>query len=402
MPLVDQPAAVPPEQQVGPARGLRIPQVDLRAEYAALKEEIDPAIAAVVAEAAFIRGPFTSRFEQEWAAFCGASHAVGCASGTAAIELALAALGIGPGDEVITTPLTFIATVEAIIHAGARPVLADIDPQTCNLSAEAAAAAIGPRTRALLPVALYGQPADLAAFRRLAGRYGLFLVEDAAQAHGAAWAGQRTGSDGMTDVSTFSFYPGKNLGAYGDAGALVTADGAIADRARRLADHGRAEKYTHGLVGYNYRLDGLQGAILSAKLRHLEAWNATRRRLAARYDALLATLVARGALRLVYQAPEAHSVYHLYVVRIAPPPASPGRDIVWARLRAAGVEAQVHYPVPLHLQPALAHLGYREGAFPHAERAASEVLSLPIHPFLTEAQQDEVVAALEEALAVDG
>ena len=388
---------VPPEERVGPARGLSIPQVDLKAEYAAIRDEIDAAIADVIRETAFIRGPFTAAFEKEWASYCGASHAVGCANGTAAIELALAALGVGPGDEVITTPMTFIATVEAIIHVGATPVLADVDPATCNLSPRTVAAVLTPRTRAVVPVALYGQPANLTAFRALAREHNLKLVEDAAQAQGAAWAGRRTGSDGTADASTFSFYPGKNLGAYGDAGALVTADPAVADLARRLADHGRAEKYTHGMVGHNYRLDGLQAAILSAKLRHLDEWNDARCRLAARYDALLAPLEERGLLRIVGQAAEAYSVYHLYVVRVAPP-ASPGRDSVWAALRQRGVEAQVHYPVPLHLQPALAHLGYARGAFPEAERAADEVLSLPLFPLMTEEQQDHVVTALYEAL----
>ena len=391
-------ANVPPEERVGPARGLSIPQVDLKAEYAEIGEEIDAAIAEVIQETAFIRGPFTAKFEQEWAAYCGASHAVGCANGTAAIELALAALGIGAGDEVITTPMTFIATVEAIAHTGATPVLVDVDARTCNLSPRTVAAALTPRTRAIVPVALYGQPANLTAFRALAREHDLQLIEDAAQAQGAAWSGRRTGSDGTADASTFSFYPGKNLGAYGDAGALVTADPQVADRARRLADHGRAEKYTHGMVGYNYRLDGLQAAVLSAKLRHLDDWNEARRRLAARYDALLAPLVERGLLQLVGQAPEAHSVYHLYVVRIPAPPASPGREAVWAALRQRGVEAQVHYPVPLHLQPALAHLGYAQGTFPKAERAADEVLSLPLFPLMTEEQQDRVVAALHAAL----
>ena len=390
---------VPPELRVGPARGLRIPQVDLKAEYAEIHEEIDAAMAAVIRDAAFIRGPYTAAFEREWAAFCGASHAVGCANGTAAIELALRALGIGRGDEVITTPMTFIATVEAILHTGATAVLSDVDPHTCNLSPRTAAAALTPRTRAIVPVALYGQPANMSAFRALAREHDLKLVEDAAQAQGAAWAGRRTGSDGTADASTFSFYPGKNLGAYGDAGALVTADAAVADRARRLADHGRAEKYTHGQVGYNYRLDGLQAAILSAKLRHLERWNDARRALAARYDSLLAPLVERGLLRVVQQASDAHSVYHLYVVRVPAQPEGPGRDAVWASLREWGVEAQVHYPVPLHLQPALAHLGYQQGAFPEAERAADEVLSIPLYPLMAEAHQDHVVDALRAALA---
>jgi dTDP-4-amino-4,6-dideoxygalactose transaminase len=375
-----------------------VPLVDLKVEYESIKDEIDAAIAAVIARAAFVRGPFAREFELHWAAYCGASHAVGCANGTVAIELALRALAVGPGDEVITTPLTFIATVESIVHTGATPVLAEIDPLTCNLSPQAAASAITPRTKAILPVALYGQPADMGAFRELADAHRLLLVEDAAQAQGAAWAGRRTGSDGVADATTFSFYPGKNLGAYGDAGAVTTADASLADRIMRLADHGRAEKYTHDQIGFNSRLDGMQAAILSAKLRHLDAWNESRRRLARRYDSLLAGAVSQGLLRVVQPAPRAQSVYHLYVVRIAEAPYGPGRDRVLAALKAAGVEAGVHYPVPLHLQPALAHLGYGEGAFPEAERAAREALSLPLFPLMTHEQQDRVVEALLAAL----
>lgn len=391
------PAPAAPEEAVEKAQE-KISQVDLKAEYASIHSEVDAAISAVIGQTAFVRGPFASRFETEWASFCGASYAVGCASGTAALELALAAAGIGPGDEVITTPLTFIATVEAIVHAGATPVLADIDPATCNLSPEAAAAAITPRTKALLPVHLYGQPARLTALRQLADARGLTLVEDAAQAHGAAWAGRRIGSDGVADATAFSFYPGKNLGAFGDAGAVVTADADLAERARRLADHGRSEKYTHDLVGHNYRIDGLQAAVLSAKLRHLEAWNAARRRLARRYDALLAPLVKHGLLRTVAVAQDARSAYHLYVIRLPGQPGGAGRATVRAALSAQGIEAQIHYPIPLHRQPALAYLGYNAGAFPVAEQAAGEVLSLPLYPLMRDAQQDRVVATLSSAV----
>jgi dTDP-4-amino-4,6-dideoxygalactose transaminase len=374
-----------------------IPLVDLKAEYAAIRGEIDGAIAAVIERTAFVSGPFARRFEAEWAAFCGASHAIGCANGTVAIELALRALGIESGDEVITTPLTFIATVEAIAHSGATPVLADVDPETGNLAAESVRAVVGPRTRAVVPVALYGQPADMGAFRALAAERGLRLVEDAAQAQGAAWRGRRTGSDGTADAVTFSFYPGKNLGAYGDAGAVTCADPRVADRIARLADHGRATKYTHDALGHNARLDGLQAAILSAKLRHLEEWNASRRRLARRYDALLGGAERVRRLRRVRQADGAESAHHLYVVRVGE--AGDGRrDAVLARLKEAGIEAGVHYPVPLHLQPALAHLGLKRGAFPHAERLADEVLSLPLFPLMTDAQQDRVVEALLPAL----
>ena len=373
-----------------------VPLVDLKAEYASIKDEIDAAIVAVIAETAFVRGPFARRFEAAWASYCGATHAIGCANGTAAIELALEALGVGPGDEVITTPLTFIATVEAVVHAGATPVFADVDPATGNLSAAAAEAALTPRTKALLPVALYGQPADMGAFRDLAQRKQLLVVEDAAQAQGAAWDGRRTGSDGTADAVTFSFYPGKNLGAYGDAGAVTCADPNLAERIMRLADHGRETKYTHDAIGHNARLDGLQGAILSAKLRHLDRWNAARRRLAARYDARLHEAERGGRLTRVAQAPGALSSYHLYVVRVAQPVAA--RDAVLARMKEAGIEAGVHYPVPLHLQPALAYVGQGRGAFPEAERLADEALSLPLFPLMTDAQQDRVVEALLAAL----
>lgn len=369
-----------------------VPLVDLKAEYAAIKADVDAAIQAVIAQTAFVRGPFARRFEEEWAHYCGASNAVGCANGTAAIQLALEALGIGRGDEVVTTPMTFFATVEAIVHTGATPVLADVNPETGNLSPEAAASAITSRTKALLPVALYGQPADMEAFRRVAAAKRLLLVEDAAQAQGASWGGRRTGSDGAADASTFSFYPGKNLGAYGDAGAVTTADSALADRIARLADHGRETKYTHHAVGHNARLDGIQGAILSAKLRHLEAWNGARRHHAERYDALLAEAARAGRLRRVTQASDARSSHHLYVIRVAE------RERVLAGLKAAGIEAGVHYPVPLHLQPALAHLGHGRGAFPAAERLADEAVSLPLFPLMTEPQQDRVVAGLLASL----
>jgi dTDP-4-amino-4,6-dideoxygalactose transaminase len=377
-----------------PATSTRVPLVDLKAEYRSIRGEIDDAIAAVIESAAFVRGPFARRFEEEWARFCGASHAVGCANGTVAIELALRALGVGPGDEVITTPLTFIATVEAIVHAGAAPRLADVDHETGNLLPAAVEAAITPRTRAVVPVALYGQPADMDEFRRITDRHRLALVEDAAQAQGAAWGGRRTGSDGTAHAVTFSFYPGKNLGAYGDAGAITTADAVLADGMARLADHGRETKYTHDSVGQNARLDGLQGAVLSAKLRHLEEWNAARRGLARRYDALLADAEARGQLRRVREAPAANAVFHLYVIRVP----DGRRDAVLERLRADGIEAGVHYPVPLHLQPALARLGHARGAFPEAERAAGEVLSLPMFPLMSDEQQDRVVQALHAAL----
>lgn len=363
-----------------------IPLVDLKAQYAALKPEIDAAIARVIANASFILGPEVRAFEAAFAAYCQAEHAVGVSSGTAALELTLRALGIGPGDEVITTPFTFIATAEAISAVGATPVFADIDPATYNLDPAAVEAAVTARTRAILPVHLYGQPADMDGLASVAQRYGLKLIEDAAQAHGAEHRGRRVGS--LADAACFSFFPGKNLGCYGDGGAVVTNDANLADRVRRLRDHGRTSKYVHEEVGFGHRLDALQAAILAAKLPHLDAANAARRRLAERYSRLLADT----DLALPYAPAHVTPVYHLYVVRTA------RRDQVLAHLQQRGIGAGVHYPLPLHLQPAYRFLGLRPGQFPVAEAAAAQVLSLPLFPEMTEAQQDRVVAALREAL----
>jgi dTDP-4-amino-4,6-dideoxygalactose transaminase len=317
-----------------------IPLVDLQAQYTALRADIDAAIARVIANSSFIMGPEVRAFEETFAAWCQARYAVGVSSGTAAIELTLRALGVGPGDEVITTPFTFIATAEAISATGATPVFADIDPATYNLDPAAVEAAITPRTRALLPVHLYGQPADMPALAAIAEQHGLLLIEDAAQAHGAEIGGKRVGSLGHP--ACFSFYPGKNLGAYGDGGAVTTDDEALAARLRKLRDHGRVSKYVHDELGYGHRLDALQAAILAAKLPHLDAANAARRRLAARYDELLAD----ADLILPFVPEGVTPVWHLYVVR------TPRRDDVLASLKTQGIEAGIHYPLPLHLQPA--------------------------------------------------
>ena len=359
-----------------------IPLVDLKAQYAALRPDIDAAIARVIANTSFIMGPEVRAFEEAFAAYCQARYAVGVSSGTAAIELTLRALGVGPGDEVITTPFTFIATAEAISATGATPVFADIDPLTYNLSPAAVEAAITSRTRALLPVHLYGQPADTGALRAIAQRHGLALIEDAAQAHGAALHGRRVGSLG--DAACFSFYPGKNLGGYGDGGAVTTDDEALAGRLRKLRDHGRASKYVHDELGYGHRLDALQAAILGAKLPHLDAANAARRRLAARYSELLADT----DLVLPHAPAGVAPVWHLYVVR------TPQRDALLASLREQGIEAGIHYPLPLHLQPAYRALGLGPGSFPVAEAASQQVLSLPLFPELSEEQQERVAAAL--------
>jgi dTDP-4-amino-4,6-dideoxygalactose transaminase len=298
------------------------------------------------------------------------------------MHLALHALSIGPGDEVVTPSLTWVSTVNMIVLAGATPVFADIEPATYNLDPAAVEAAITPATRAVLPVHLYGQPADMAALTAIAQRHSLALIEDAAQAHGAEIDGQRVGSLGH--AACFSFYPGKNLGAYGDGGAVTTGDEALAGRLRKLRDHGRVSKYVHDELGYGHRLDALQAAILGAKLPHLDAANAARRRLAARYDELL----AETELVLPFVPEGVAPVWHLYVVR------TPRRDDVLASLKAQGIEAGIHYPLPLHLQPAYRSLELGPGSFPVAEAAAQQVLSLPLFPEMTEEQQKRVAAAL--------
>lgn len=365
---------------------MHVPLVDLRAQYRHLKPEIDAAIQRVIANTTFVSGPEVEAFETAFAAYCGASYAVGVASGTAALHLVLLALGIGPGDEVITTPFTFIATAETIAQTGARPVFVDIDPRTYNLDPEAVAAVITPRTKAILPVHLYGQPAEMDPLRALARQHGLWLIEDAAQAHGAEYRGTRTGTLG--DAACYSFYPSKNLGAYGDGGAVVTNNAHIAEKVRRLRDHGRVDKYVHQELGYGQRLDGIQAAILNAKLPHLDAWNEARRQAAYRYNALLSDLEVVPP----YEVPHVRHVYHCYVVR------TPRRDEVLAHLRRKGIGAGVHYPLPLHLQPALAYLGLKEGAFPVAEEAARQVLTLPLFPEISARQQERVVAVMREVI----
>jgi len=359
-----------------------IPLVDLKAQYAAIQPEVDAAVQRVLRDASFVLGREVEAFERAFAAYCGVPHAVGVASGTAALHLALQTCGVGAGDEVITTPHTFIATAEAISHCGARPVFVDIDPATYNLDVARLEAAISSRTRAILPVHLYGHPVPMDRVQAVARRHGLPVIEDAAQAHGAAYDGRRVGAWG--DAACFSFYPGKNLGAYGDGGMVVTGDAGIAARVRMLRDHGRRAKYAHEVIGYGERLDALQAAVLGVKLHHLDAWNAARQRAATRYRDLLAGV----EVVLPPDGARAQPVYHLFVIRTAE------RDRVLADLRAAGIGAGVHYPRPLHLQPAYAHLGYAAGSFPHAERAAREVLSLPLYPEITDDQLAAVATVL--------
>jgi dTDP-4-amino-4,6-dideoxygalactose transaminase len=361
-----------------------VPYFDLKAQYAALREEILEALDRVCRNAEFSLGAEVRAFEEEFAAYCGTKHCVGLNSGTSALHLALLALGVGPGDEVITTPYTFIAVAEAISYVGARPVFVDIDPATANLDPEKVPAAVTPRTKAILPVHLYGRPANLERLGELAREHRLALVEDACQAHGARSRGRRVGSFGQ--AAAFSFYPSKNLAAYGEGGALVTSDDAVAQVARELRSHGECRRYEHDSIGYNYRMDGFQGAVLRVKLRRLDLWNARRSELAALYRGLLAP----ARLDLLRDDPRDEPVYHLFVVFVD------RRDAVRAALAARGIHTAVHYPIPIHLQKAYAALGYRPGSFPEAERAAARALSLPFFPEMTEEQVERVAQTLLE------
>jgi dTDP-4-amino-4,6-dideoxygalactose transaminase len=364
-----------------------IPIVDLKAQYYSIKDEIDRAIAGVLESSQFILGKEVAAFETEFAAYCGATHAIGVNSGTSALHLALLAAGVGPGDEVITVPFTMVASVASICYTGARPVFVDIDAGSYTMDIAQAAAVITPRTKAILPVHLYGQPADMDPLLEMARRHGLALIEDAAQAHGAEYKGRRAGSIG--DIGCFSFYPTKNLGAFGEGGAVVTNNPAHAHRIRMLRDWGAEKKYEHLLKGYNYRLEGLQGAILRVKLRHLERWNEARRAHAAEYSRLL----NGAAVQLPREMPYARHVYHTYTVR------SEHRDELYAQLQAADVQTAIHYPIPVHLQPGYADLGYGRGAFPVAEQAAREVLSLPMYPELSGQQ---IAAVADAGVATTG
>ena len=365
---------------------------DLARQYQGLKAEIDAAVAGVLASGHYIMGPNVKALEQEIASYLGTSNAIAMNSGTDALHLALRALEIGPGDEVITTAFTFAATSEAIGMVGATPVLVDIDPGTFNIRPDDVERAITPRTRAVLPVHLYGQPADMGPLVAFAERHRLAIVEDCAQSIGSTWsppgqAPRKTGTIGT--IGCFSFFPTKNLGAAGDGGMCVTDDPELAGRLRMLRSHGWKRKYFQEILGVNSRLDDIQAAILRVKLPHLEEWNASRRRLAARYDRLLAGIPGVSTPKSLEGTVP---VFHQYTVRV------PDRDRVAAELKQAGIETQVYYPYPLHLLPIHAQLGKGEGAYPEAERACREVLSLPMFPELTEAEQDTVVERLAEAV----
>jgi len=374
--------------------------LDLERQYRPLREELLTALAQVLDSRQFILGDAVAAFERAAAAQLGLAHAVGCSSGTDALWLALAAAGIGPGDSVVTPPFSFFASVSSILRAGATPILADIDPVTFNLSPAAVEAVLddsprGAGVRALLPVHLYGQCSDWSAFSRIGRERGLTLMEDAAQAWGAEWEGKKAG--GLGDIAALSFYPTKNLSAAGDAGMVTTNSEELAERARMLRQHGMKRRYFHDELGWNARMDGFQGAVLSVKLKYVATWNEARRAIAARYHALFtATGMAESGpypahgIVLPREVPGAHHVWHQYVIR------APRRDDLRAFLTARRIGSEVYYPLPLHLQPALKSLGYKEGDFPEAERAAREVLALPIFPELGEDEQQTVVAAIVE------
>lgn len=364
-----------------------IPFVDLKLQHQTLRAELNTAINGVLDSCAFTLGPEVQAFEEEFAAYSQATHGIAVNTGTSALHMALLAAGVGPGDEVITVPFTFVATVSAIDYTGAKPVLVDIDPVSFTMDAKQLRAAITPRTKAIIPVHLYGQTADMDPIMAIADEHGLVVIEDAAQAHGAEYKGRRAGSLGH--MACFSFYPGKNLGACGEGGMVVTNNPVHARTIRMLRDWGAEKKYHHVLKGYNFRMEGMQGAVLCVKLRYLEAWTEGRRTAAAHYTRLL----ANSGIPTPTVMPYARHVFHIFAVR------SPNRQAWQDAMLARGVQTGIHYPTPVHLLPAFAELGHKVGDFPHAEKAAQEVLSLPMFGELTLAQVDEVVFALRAVAA---
>ena len=366
-----------------------IPFLDLKAQYRQIKPQVDAAVARVIDSAQFVLGPEVVAFEDRFAAYCNVDHCRAVNSGTSALHLALLAANVGPGDEVITVSMTFVATTAAILYCGAKPVFVDVDPVSWTMNPALIEAAITPRTKAILPVHLHGLMADMDPIMEIARRHGLIVIEDAAQAHGAEYKGRRAGSIG--DLGCFSFYPGKNLGAYGEGGAVVTNNPEFAQRISLLRDWGQESKYNHVVTGYNFRMDGIQGAVLNVKMDHLESWTEGRRTVARQYDSLLE--------KLPFERPRAptHSrhVYHVYAVRLA------RRDEVLKVLQEGGIGVGIHYPVPVHLQKAYANLGCRAGDYPVTERLANEFLSLPIYPELRPDQVVEVVTQLQKAVLVE-
>ena len=359
---------------------MKVPFLDLKAQYLTIKDEIHEAISKVMESTAFAGGPFVSKFEEEFAKLCDCKYAIGVGNGTDALWLSLLALGIGPGDEVIAVPNTFIATAEAITYCGAKPVFVDVDKKTYNMDPALLESAITPKTKAIIPVHLFGQPADMDPIMAIARARGLYVVEDACQAHGAEYKGRKTGSMGHTGC--FSFYPGKNLGAYGEAGAVVTSDDALAEKMRIFRDHGQAKKYHHSMIGWNARMDGIQGAVLSVKLKYLSDWNESRRKHAQAYNERLSL---RHDIITPHLANYAQHVYHIYAIRIKE------RDRFMAYLAEKGISTGIHYPIPIHLQKAYSFLGLNKGTYPVAEQCALEFVSLPMFPELIEEQIDYIV-----------
>jgi dTDP-4-amino-4,6-dideoxygalactose transaminase len=368
-----------------------IPFLNIKAQNEPLKKEIGLAIQEVIDSGAFAGGPFVEQFEQDFAAYCGTRHAVGVGSGTEALWLTLLALDVGPGDEVITVPSTFMATAEAITYCGAKPVFVDIDERTYTMDPAGLERAITMRTKAIIPVHLFGQPADMDPILEIARRRGLAVVEDACQAHGAEYKGRKAGALG--DAGCFSFYPGKNLGAFGEAGAIVTSDATLLERIRILRDHGQVRKYHHTMIGWNCRMDGIQGAVLRIKLRHLDRGNQLRRAIAVKYDRAFGNC---DEVVTPSKAPWVQHVYHLYAIRVQK------RDAVIQSLAEKGIGSGIHYPIPVHLQVAYRSLGYGRGAFPRAEQCAEEFISLPMFPELNHSQVDEVIHAVTESVELSG
>lgn len=368
---------------------MKVPFLDLKAQYESIKSQMNAAIQEVINQTAFAGGPFVERFEKDFAAFCKCKYAIACSSGTSALRLALFSLNIGEGDEVITTPNTFIATAEAISACGAKPIFVDIDERTYTMNPELIEDAITPRTKAIIPVHLYGRVCEMEKILRIADSRGLFVIEDACQAHGAEYKGWPAGS--MGDAGCFSFYPGKNLGAYGEAGAVTTNKPELAEKMRMYRDHGQQTKYYHSMVGWNDRMDGIQGAVLSVKLKYLPQWNQARRNHAREYTERLS---AFGDIITPGDPIDGIHVYHIYAIRVR------FRDALMKHLAERGIACGIHYPVPLHLQKAYQHLNLPEGAFPVTEVCAREQVSLPMFAELRSAQIQAVCEAIETALPV--
>lgn len=359
-----------------------VPYLDLQAQYRTLSSEVLSELEKICESTSFAQGPATSQFEVEFAAYCGVDHCVSLNSGTSALHLALRCLDVGPGDEVVTVSMTFIATAWAISYVGATPVFVDIDPVRRTLNPDNLEAAITSRTKVIMPVHLYGMPAEMDRINEIAERHGVPVIEDSAQAHGARYRGRRVGQFGQ--IACFSFYPGKNLGAYGEGGALVTNDASIAHRARSLRDHAQSQRYLHDEIGYNYRMDSFQGAVLSIKLKHLDEWNTARVESARYYTELLKD----SSYKLPAHISDSECVWHCYVID------TPQRDRVRSALQDAGIQSAIHYPVPVHLQKAYAHLDYRSGDLPVTEALCEHCLSLPIYPELSKEKMSRVASVL--------